>query len=277
MRPIKKWFWLDGELCCKKRGFEKLIPQNARLEGGIFETMRLENGRVCFFKEHLARLESSARLLALDAPSCGELRRAIGRVVVANRMKAANIRLNLFRCGEKTQMLLFARDLRQPGRFFYRSGLDVLCVRGVFIPKTARQGIKTMDRIFYDELTRRAQEEGCQEVIFFNRRGILIEGARSNVFFVKKGRVMTPDLSSGCLAGVTRALVLKILRTKRIPFTQRALRMRDLEDLDEGFLTNAIAGIIPIAKLQGVKGCVFSGRGPLTEKVMAAYASLVVK
>jgi branched-chain amino acid aminotransferase len=113
-----------------------------------------------------------------------------------------------------------------------------------------------------------AQGAGAGEAIFANTRGELCEGTGSNVVVAREGRLVTPPRSSGCLAGVTRALVLEVCDV-----VEGVLALRALADADEAFLTSSTREIQPIASVDGrpLANC----PGPLTKAAREAFALLV--
>jgi branched-subunit amino acid aminotransferase/4-amino-4-deoxychorismate lyase len=121
-----------------------------------------------------------------------------------------------------------------------------------------------------------ARRRGFQETLFFNTAGDLCEAAMANVFLVKNGELRTPFLSSGCLPGIARGLVLEIAQTLGIPSAERALCVADLEAADEIFLSSAIRGPVPVSRLD--EKCLTPGpvgkqlRGEWTQRIQAELA-----
>lgn len=118
-----------------------------------------------------------------------------------------------------------------------------------------------------------AHAKGAGEAIFANTRAELCEGTGTNVFVVAGNRVQTPPLSSGCLAGVTRALVLEACAAAGIPAEEGALPVSILQTCDEAFLTSSTRDVHPLAKIDGrVMPMV---PGSLTERVAQAFRDYV--
>ncbi len=115
----------------------------------------------------------------------------------------------------------------------------------------------------------RARADGASEAIFANTAGNLCEGTGSNVFLEHEGRLVTPTLASGCLAGVTRALVLEATGADEVDLPVGALA-----DADEAFLTSTTREVQPIAVVDGRP--LSSAPGPLTSAAAAAFSALVV-
>ena len=97
-----------------------------------------------------------------------------------------------------------------------------------------------------------AHSEGAREAIFGNVAGNLCEGSGSNIFVFCDGQLITPPLSSGCLAGVTRALTLEICDRIGITVNQIDFPVSDLKNVDSAFLTSTLRQIQPISKVDGI-------------------------
>jgi branched-subunit amino acid aminotransferase/4-amino-4-deoxychorismate lyase len=137
-------------------------------------------------------------------------------------------------------------------------------------------GVKSLNRPFYQGLTRWARRKNCDEAFFLNTRGELVEGARTNIFLIKGSNVKTPALSCGCLPGVTRSVVIKILKKMGYSFRQAKIRSSELFSGDEIFVTNSLIGVMPVTRLDGKR--VGSGfAGSLTRRVKKAYEKEVEK
>lgn len=108
-----------------------------------------------------------------------------------------------------------------------------------------------------------ARKAGFEETIFFNTTGQLCEAATANVFIVRNARVLTPPLKSGCLPGITRAVVIRLAEQHGLICKETPLEAADLENADEIFLTSAIRGPVAISRLDGRT----LGRSPVAASV----------
>ena len=115
-----------------------------------------------------------------------------------------------------------------------------------------------------------AERKNFDEAVLLNDWGQLVECSRSNIFIVKDRKIFTPDIASGCLQGITRAIVMMLARKKRIFCREAGLGPEELWNADEVFLTNAVIGVVPLIKVDGRP--VASGKaGPLTKRMRSAY------
>ena len=112
-----------------------------------------------------------------------------------------------------------------------------------------------------------ATAAGFDEALFFNVNGSLAEGSMSNVFFVKAGKLYTPAREAGLLPGIVRGWVIE-----QFPVAQGLFSKADLAGAEEVFVTNSIAGVMPVAEIEGI----FQSRSrDIVLQVMAAYAKRI--
>ncbi len=140
-------------------------------------------------------------------------------------------------------------------------------------PRNERGALAGLKTISYGEnvvALAHAAERGGGEAIFANLAGNLCEGSGSNVFVVSAGRLLTPPLSAGCLAGVTRACLLKVTDA-----VEEDLPVEALAQADEAFLTSSTREVQPIRAVDGV--VLPNVPGPLTEQAARAFADLVAR
>jgi branched-chain amino acid aminotransferase len=107
-----------------------------------------------------------------------------------------------------------------------------------------------------------AHQRGFDEVILLNERGEVCECTSANLFMARGNEVLTPPLNSGCLPGVTRALLLEEIRVPGISAAERTLLPKDLEGADQVFITSTTRDFLPVSYIEGLK--VQSGGSVLT-------------
>ena len=118
-----------------------------------------------------------------------------------------------------------------------------------------------------------ALEAGRSEAIMLNADGHVAEATADNVFVVRDGTLMTPPISAGVLPGITRRIVIEMAAKRRIPAEERLLRLDDLLEADECFLTGTGAEVIGVTRIDEVT--VGTGEpGPITRQIEADYKAL---
>jgi len=235
---------------------------------GVFETIKLVGGRPFALTRHLARLARSAAGLGLAPPVDEVLHDAVSAVAGAWGDAPGRLRLTLTggpgpmgssRGTEGPTLLVTAGPMTVD-----RSPTDVIVVPWTRNEHGALAGLKTTSYAENVVALARAEAAGASEALFANTAGMVCEGTGTNVFVGFGDRLVTPPLSSGCLAGVTRALVLESLAAAGAPAVEDDIPLAELAAADEAFLVSTGRDVQPIRRLDGRDLPVCPG--PLTER-----------
>ena len=265
--------WVNGELLDNDDSRVGAFDHGLTVGDGVFETIAVRAGRPLAVTRHLARLVRSAVALGLPAPDTGALRAAVDEVTTAGGVTDAVVRVVYTSGsgplgsdrgdGRPTAAVLLGPS---PGR---PESTDVITVPWPRNERGALAGVKTTSYAENVLALAEARRQCASEAIFANTAGNLCEGSGSNVFLVLDGQLSTPPLSAGCLAGVTRALVVERCG---LDVAERDVPMTALAAAEEAFLTSATRNVQAIRRVDGraLPRC----PGPLTEAAAAAYADL---
>lgn len=232
---------------------------------GLFETLRTWNGRPTLLLRHLERLTRSARELGIpldvgDLPGPNDVQALLA---ADGREGDAALRITLSggTSADSGSMLWMRSSPLPPSTPAegYRLGTIGPARQD---PLTA---FKSLNYWPYRLLFERARAEGCDEALLVDRHGKVLEGSRTNVFFVIDGRLTTPPVDGRILPGVMRGLVVERARVLGIEVDEEALGPLDRRlRPEEMFLTNALRGIVPV----GLWGkAYFPVPGPTTERL----------
>lgn len=200
---------------------------------GVFETIRAEKGEPCLWNQHFERLAYSAEKLGLKIPGRLILLDWIRRVIVANQLLTARLRLTL---GEGC--LISAEPLPEE-----RDEIHVVTSN---CPINEQSPLAQIKCTSYAENMFLLRESGADEVIRPNTRGEICEGCISNIFFVKDSVIYTPSLETGCLPGVMRQEVMRHIKVREVEWV-----MADLKDCDEIWLSNALRRLRGVTSING--------------------------
>ena len=244
---------------------------------GVFETLRVYGGVPFAWTRHLVRLERSAAGLGLGVPPIATLREQSDAVLSANDLSEARLRITITggpaplgsERGAVPPTVVIAASALTP----WPPTANVVTVPWPRNERGATAGLKT---ISYAENVRAlayAHEHGAGEAIFPNTRDELCEATGSNVFLVRGGALLTPPAASGCLLGVTRALVLELAATLGFTATETTLPLDALVNADEAFLSSTTREVQGIAHVDGV--ALPMAPGPITAALAAAFTALV--
>lgn len=268
---------MNGELVCEQDAVVSALDHGFLTGDGVFESVLVHRGAPFALRRHLDRLERSASIIGLDLPPRAEIEKAVGLVVRAAGCSRAKVRITVT---GGPGPLSSARGEAGPTLVVAIVELDELkaatgtSVNLVPWPRNERGALAGSKTISYAEnvvALAHARARGADEAIFANLAENLCEGTGSNVFVVLGGRLLTPPLSSGCLAGVTRSLVLEL-----VPSTEeRDIPVSCLDLVEEAFLTSTTRGVQPVDTMAGRR--LASCPGPMSLAAGAAYEELLEK
>jgi branched-subunit amino acid aminotransferase/4-amino-4-deoxychorismate lyase len=269
---VKYTLYFEGEFLVRDDHFLETLTPGIFEARGIFETMRVDNGRVVLLDRHLQRLRQGARILRLRLPqTTKELQGIVQRVVMFNQFKSGRARIMLFQKDHSSielAVMIMPRTVFTEQDYFH--GYNVTTTRCA-IPSTSRYAlVKSLDYGRYYQAYQAARSKGFNETLLINAKGLIVEASRSNVFFIKDEVIYTPSLTLGCLDGITRRMVIECARDFKLPVKAVNPKMPDVLSCDEAFLTNALIGVMPITRVDGK--IIESGRvGDWTYKIRSQY------
>jgi branched-chain amino acid aminotransferase len=247
--------WLDGELV--EEADARISPRDRGLllGDGVFETLRTYGGRLPTLGEHLERLAAGARVLGIPVPELASVSRGAEELVSATGPEDVRVRITLtsgpgpagLRRGDVSPTLLISAAPLTP----WPETATAVVAPWSHDEHSPLAGVKTTSRADTVLAMLHAREHGADEALFFNQAGNLCEATTANVFVVRGGRVETPPLSAGCLAGITREHVLRLCRQLGIEFAERDLPGGALAAVDEMFLTSSTREVQPLVALDG--------------------------
>jgi branched-chain amino acid aminotransferase len=269
--------WVDGALVDAATARVSPLDHGLLVGDGVFETLAVYAGVPFAWRRHHDRLRRSADGLGLAVPSSTELRSAADAVVAANGIRDGRLRVTVTggpsplgsERGDAPPTVIVAAATTRPRP----PTEDVVMVPWPRNERGATAGLKT---ISYAENVRAlayAQQRGASEAVFANTRAELCEATGSNVFLVVDGVVVTPPETSGCLLGVTRALVLELCQQLGVASDERTLPVAALTTADEAFLTSSTREVQPIARVDGQ--ALAAAPGPVSARLADGFVTLI--
>jgi len=230
-----------------------------RVGDGVFETLICHGGRIFEEGRHAARLARSGAIMGIGVPSGEELGEAMRAVMGANGGDYRRLRVTVMG-GEGVVGSGRGGEVGSMGRLLVVASVlpevaEVVRVRVVPWTRNERGALAGCKSTSYGEnvvALSYARERGADEAIFGNTVGELCEGTGSNVFVVRGGEVWTPPLSSGCLAGVTREVVLELCGELGIVAREEGLPLAELGVSNEIFLTSTTREVQAVGEVDGV-------------------------
>ncbi|GAA4155773.1 aminodeoxychorismate lyase [Actinomadura keratinilytica] len=262
---------MNGELLEPDQARLSVFDHGVLVGDGVFETVKATRGEPFALTRHLRRLARSAAGLGLPEPDQDMLAQATLEVLnAAPKWPLARIRITYTSGpgplgsdrGSQGVTAVVAVGPQQP----FPATADVTVVPWPRNERGALSGLKTTSYAENAMALAYAKERGAGEAIFGNTAGNLCEGTGTNVFLVRGGRLLTPPLSAGCLAGVTRALVLEWHGAE-----EEDVPLEDLYRAEEAFLVSTTRDVQPIRAVDGTE--LPAAPGPITAKVMEVFAA----
>jgi len=218
---------------------------------GLFETFRVyEGGRLAFVEDHLDRMAEGCRFFSFSFSRQRALEALKQALKEIPQDSEARLRLNLISYGD--------HGAEKPS---FQTAWEPLEKVGTQQGQGVRLGLAPFQRLSHSPLVRFkttsyleniyvltwARKEGFFDALFTNERGDITEGSISNVFFLNKGRIVTPPTDAGLLPGVTRKQILKVACTIGIPLTEATVKPEELNQFDGTFVTNSVIEMLPVA------------------------------
>jgi branched-chain amino acid aminotransferase len=277
---------VDGELFAAGEAKVSALDRGFLYGDSAFEVMRTYGARAFRQREHLERIARSCERLRIPLPLTLEaLAARVERAVAASGLPECYVRVAITRgrgaLGIRLpqtpapSVLVYALPLDPPAPEAYARGIEVGLVHvGRATDGTSAAGAKTSNYLTSVLALDDVAQRGCSEAIVVGAQGELIEGATSNLFIVRAGKLATPPVSSGLLEGITRASILQLGAQLGVPAEERRITSADLYAADEAFITSTIRELLPVVRADGVS--IGGGEpGPLYARLLAAYRALV--
>jgi branched-chain amino acid aminotransferase len=261
---------LNGELLDEQQARVPISDRGFLYGDGLFETLRVLDGRAAFLHPHLDRLQLGMQLLGFEAPPPRDaIEAACTQVLSANAIGAGVLRIavtrgsgsrgaNPYGCGPATLLVTLAplpADLADRTQRGYHLMISDCHKPG---PRALPNRAKLANYLNSILAMRQAVQRGADEAILLDDAGHLVECSQSNLFFVRQGILLTPDLGSGALHGITRATILELARQLSVPCHEQAMPRALIAQAQEAFITNSVIGVMPVAAIEAQR----YGHGP---------------
>ncbi len=279
--------YVNGELMPRDQAMVSVFDSGFILGDGVWEGLRLHNGRLAFLDEHLARLFQGARALDMDVGMSSEaMEQALYRTVEANKMRdGVHVRLMVTRGRKATPYqdprvtvgpatVVIIAEHKSPAPDVQTSGIRLFTVhvrRGP--PDVQDPKINSHSKLNCILACIQAAKAGADEALMLDPHGFVATCNSTHFFIVRGGEVWT---SSGdyCLGGITRGKILELCREDGIPAYERNFSLTDVYGAGEAFVTGTFAGVTPVVEIDGRK----MGHGlpfETVERIRALYKARI--
>lgn len=257
--------WINGSIRPPEDAGVSWADHGLTVGDGVFETLKLRSGTPFAVRRHLDRLERSAVGMGLPVPDRSRIESAVTEVARAWGGDLGRLRITLTggdgpmgsdRSGSEPTLLLVAVASSEPAAVS-----TVALVPWTRNERGALAGLKTTSYGENVVALAAAHAVGADEALCTNTVGALCEGTGSNVFAAIDGHVVTPSLRSGCLAGITRELVIESAAAHGLVIEEIDMTPEELLGADEVFLTSSIRDVQAVGRLLDLRHDTHPGPG----------------
>ncbi|WP_051953709.1 aminotransferase class IV [Methylocapsa aurea] len=251
--------WLGGKLCAPEEAHVAIADRGFLLGDGVFETMRVRNGRAFDLDAHLERLASGLKVLDFaQAVDLGRLRADVASYLSAEAADSAILRVTVTRgAGPRglappgaphPTLLMTLAPMPAPRDSPLSLHIARRTRRNEFSPVSRIKALPYLDNLIALE---EARAHGADEALMLNTRGAVACATIANLFLIREGRLETPPVSDGALPGAMRALALSLANQVGLTPVEASLEEADIAAADEVFLTNSVRGAAAAGSCNG--------------------------
>ncbi|MEK4799114.1 MAG: D-amino-acid transaminase [Thermoactinomyces vulgaris] len=247
---------------------------------GIYEVIRVYDGKPFYLNEHLERLEKSAKKIRLNLPySLDELEDRLNQLIKQNDFTQGNLYLQVsrgtaprnhaFPKNSAPLLIAYTQPAERPVKE-QTEGIRAITAEDI---RWLWCDVKSLNLLGAVLAKQEAYDKHCKEAIFI-RDGIVTEGSSTNLFMVKDGMLLTHPADHFILHGITRKITLQLADQLQIPVSEKKFGKESLFDADEIFITSTTMEICPVVEVDGKT--IGDGRpGPLTRQLQEAFKRLI--
>ncbi len=277
--------YIDGIFYEEKDAKISVFDHGLLYGDGVFEGIRFYQGKVFRLQEHIDRLFDSARSICLQPPlpkekiidaaletiRCNKLNDGYIRLLITRGI--GNLGLNPAHCPHPT-VIIIADSIQLYPSEIYEKGLKVVtCATRRVSAAALSPMVKSLNYLNNIMAKIEAVQAGAGEGLMLNEQGFVAECTADNVFIIKNGKILTPKVGAGALAGITRAVIFELASNLGIPLQEADITRHEVFVADECFLTGTAAEVISMVELdsrpigEGVPG-------PITQRLTHEFRQL---
>jgi len=277
---------VNGELKPRAEAMVSVFDSGFMLGDGVWEGLRVHNGRIAFLDRHLDRLYEGAKAIAMDVGLSREaLTRRLYAALDANCMEeGVHIRLMVTRGLRSTPYqdprvvvtpatIVIVPEYKTPPPDLAERGLSLFTVhvrRG--FPDVQDPKLNSHSKLNCITACIQAARAGADEALMLDPHGFVATCNSTHFFIVRRGELWT-STGDYCLGGITRALVIEIGREAGLAVLEKNFSLTDAYGADEAFVTGTFAGIVPVREIDGRP--ISDGRGPMVERLQRLYQARI--
>jgi branched-chain amino acid aminotransferase len=282
--------WINGELFPRDKAVVSVFDSGFILGDGVWEGLRVHDGRIAFLDRHLDRLYEGAKAIDMDIGLTPKaLTEALYATLEANAMTAGDgvhIRLMVTRGLKATPYqdprvtispatVVIIPEWKTPKPETATQGLNLFTVhvrRGY--PDVQDPKLNSHSKLNCITACIQATKAGADEALMLDPHGFVATCNSTHFFIVRKGEVWT-STGDYCLGGITRGVVIELCREAGIPVFERTFSLTETYSAEEAFVTGTFAGLAPVSTIDGRQ--ISEGRGPMVERLQQLYLARIAR
>lgn len=274
---------LNGEIIERSEAKVDVEDRGYQFGDGVYEVIRIYNGKMFTIDEHLERFVKSAESIGITIPFTSlQLSEMLEELLIKNNLETGNIYMQVTR-GIAPRNHVFPTGNVVPTLVAYtikgvrpleslKSGVKAILTEDI---RWFRCDIKSLNLLGNLLAKQKASEQGCFEAIQ-HRGDNVTEGSSSNIFIVKNGMVITHESNNLILKGITKDVILELCIKYNIQVQERTFSLAELEEAEEVFLSSTTSEVMPVIEIEGKK--IRAGvPGPITQKLQGLFEKEIEK
>ena len=278
--------YIDGEFFHRSEATVSVLDSGFLLGDGVWEGIRLHEGKLLHFDAHMDRLFNGAELISLLINlNRNELQQAIQKTLDKNQMESdVHIRLIISRGLKKTPYqhpkvtlgdptIVIIPEYKVANQDVARKGIKLASVETIRDYRVQNPNINSLSKHNCIAACIEAEKKGADEGLMFDPNGYVTTCNSTNFFIIRSGEVWT-STGEYCLKGITRSTVISICKQNQIPIHEKNFSIDDVYTADEAFVTGTFAGITPVVEIDG-RQINNNLRGELTKTLQNYYKDQV--
>lgn len=277
--PVHRFLLHNGEI--HETSAKIVSPgQTGLLNGwGVFSTLRVKDGVLFAWERHFARMKKDADAMHIRLPQSEALRQDLLRLVEVNAAYDGTLRVVVVRnrggqfegagIATDSDVIAFTKDLTQWG-----PGCRLTVTENARFAGGVFSGTKILSWSMNLTMLEMAQQRGFDETLLLDNRGFVSECTSANIFAAFGRVVKTPPLTSGCLPGVTRAILLEELHVPGLEIREADIQFSELEAADEVFITSSTRDLLAVVEIEGLT---LRSDGPARGQIQAEFENYILR